>query len=210
MKFKPQILLLLSICCFALSMTACAGFMSLWTIGNVALGAVGIALAALGSVLSPAQVSAITGAVSKVQSLWNDLKTAVQDYTTNATNGTLTAVQGVIADIQAALPDVETAANIGNPVVKAVIAAVLAASGDVLSYLAKNVLPQAAAAKAQFTAHNAEPAKALDVGMKLQAVKTKTTFEAAIANSGLDADTIKKINDHCEHETHAHLGPFRV
>ena len=202
--------LLAGLLLIVLGCTACAGFMSLWTVGDVALGAVGVALGALGAVLSPTQVSAITSAVAKVQSLWNDLKTAVTDYTTNAAGGTLAAVQGVIADLQAALPDVETAANIGNPIVKAVIAAVLAAAGDVLSYLAANVLPAAPAAQAAFAAHNQAPAVALDSDMKLHAGQTKANFEAAIANSGLDADTVKKVNDHIEHETHAHLGPFRV
>lgn len=209
-KFLKMFSLLAGLLLIVLTSTACAGFMTLWTVGNVALGAVGVALAALGSVLSTGQVSAITSAVAKVQALWNDLKTAVSDYTSNAASGSLAAVEGVITDLQAALPDVETAANIGNPVVKAVIAAVLAATGDVLSYLAANILPKATAAKAAFTAHDEAPAKLLDSDMKLTAAQIKAKFESAIANSGLDADTVQKLQDHMEHETHMHLGPFRV
>ena len=202
--------MLFGLCLIVIGCTGCMGFMSLWTVGNVAIGAVGVALAALGSVLSPAQVAAIMGAVAKVQALWKDLKTVVTDYTSTAAEGTLAAVEAVIAALQAALPDVEAAANIGNPIVKAVVAAVLAAVSDVLVYLAANVLPKSSAAMAEYKTGDSKSASDLDNGMKLHAAKVKADLEAAIAASGASPEVVKAINEHIDHGMAHHIGPIRI
>lgn len=204
-RFGLLALCLLSIllCC------ACSGFTALWTVGNVALGAVETAVAALGTAIGTSVAASINSWVSKIQTLWNDLKTDVTAYTGNESSGTLAAVQAVIASIQQELPGIDAIVS-ATPIVSTVINAVVAAVGAVLSYLAANVIPAATEAKAQFLAGNNAKAKALDEGMKAQSIKIRGDFEAAIAASGLDAGTVKKINDHMEHETHAHIGPARI
>lgn len=204
-----RIALLTAICCFALACCACSGFSALWTVGDVALGAVSVAVASITSVIGASVADAINSEVSKVQALWVDLKAAVSAYTSNAANGTLAAVQAVIASIQAALPAVEAVANIGNPIVAAVIAAVVNAVGAVLTYLANNVVPSAETAKAEFAVGNHAKAQTLDDGMKAEAIVLRGKFEGAIAASGLDADTVNKINAHMEHQSHLHVGPLR-
>jgi hypothetical protein len=208
-KFWMSVMTLAGLCLIVIGCAGC-GFASLWTVGSVALSSVGVAMASLSKVLTPAQSAAITGAIAKIQALWNDLKTAVTAYTTSAAEGTLEAVTAVVAAIQTALPDVEAAANIGNPIVQAVIAAVLSSVGGVLTYVAQNVIPKASTAMVDYKAGNSKTAAELDAVMTLQAKKSRSDFESAIAASGLDAATIKSINGKMEHETHLHLGPIRI
>jgi hypothetical protein len=197
--------LLLGLCLIVLSCTAC-GFASLATVVDVAIASFGIALTALAKILPANEVSAITGVMTKFQTLWGDVKTAVNNYLSGAATGSLSIVEAALNAIQTYVPDVEAAAGIKNPILQAVIAAILAAATGAFNYIVQNVLPKTSAAMDAYHAGDTAPAHALDVGMKSTAISLRADFEKKIAASGLDAATVKQIHDKMEHETHFHLG----
>lgn len=208
-KFWSRCLMLVGLCLIVMSCTAC-GFSSLASVVDVAIASFGIAMVSLAKILPANEVAAITGVMTKLQALWEDVKKAVNGYLSGATTGSIVIVQDALNALQSYLPDVEAAAGIKNPTVQAVIAAILAAVGGALSYILQNVVPKASSAMTAYHAGDWAPAEALNVGMRHTAIYLRADFEKTIAASGLDAATVKQIHDKMHHETHFHLGPITL
>ena len=200
-----------SLCLMVLSFCGCDSFDALANTVLAVLGGIGVVLASVGTLLTPAESAAVQEGVQIAESGVTALKKAVDAYEEDKTGtGLLAAVQAAVAALQQNLAGLLAAAQIKNTTLQAWITKVVGLVGTVLQEVVTDILPELAPAMQAHLAGDNTKLESLSDRIKALTKQFRADHDAALDASGLPADAIKAAHKHVNDKLAHHIGPIKV